>query len=602
MPLDHRGARNGTLSRVGRLRLIAPLAGVVLVALLAPQAAFAGTYSWTLPGDPGTFTGSNPEHKYGTPSWTYELDGAPFTAADFSSGTWSDGMGDSIGNTGTAITMNARQGHSVAISWTNPSGETGSVTSTFANTGGLLCGSALRPPPPVVSAGGTITVTLSGSVGGACSASGTISITVNASAPAVTLASPANGSTINEAQPVFGGTAATGFGNANAVTVHVYGGTSASGTPVENLQAAVTGSSGSYAVTPSPDLGSGTYTAQTEQDDLAGDVGLSSPVTFTLIVTPPTVTLNSLGSAPLHTSTPTFTGTAGTGPANSGTVYIGIFSGTSTTGSPVTFLSGSVGSDGHFSIPASSGLTDGQYTAYAAQGGGGGAGYSSNVTFSIKVHGPALTLQHPSPGASVGRDSLAFSGQAGHVYGDLPTITVYLYRGTRLNHLLGNVHAKANGSSWSVGWPKRLGLGFYTAEAVQSDDAGHTTRTRPHTFLLVPNPKVVGSRLTLNRSGSVSVPVGCAAPAGQTCSGSVLVVTQGSFRSTPGGPFGRLEVLFAFVQIPGGTTEVIRGSAPPGVASTLNSKHQVSVAVTLKLSKSGGGAVNETVGRTLTIT
>jgi hypothetical protein len=43
---------------------------VALVALCAPGAALAGSYSWSQPGD---FTGANSEQKYGQPSWQYNL-------------------------------------------------------------------------------------------------------------------------------------------------------------------------------------------------------------------------------------------------------------------------------------------------------------------------------------------------------------------------------------------------------------------------------------------------------------------------------------------------------------------------------------------------
>ncbi len=51
---------------------------------------------------------------------------------------------------------------------------------------------------------------------------------------------------------------------------------------------------------------------------MLGDADLSSPVTFTIAnPTAPTVTLNSLGSSPLSTSTPTLTGTASTAAGDS---------------------------------------------------------------------------------------------------------------------------------------------------------------------------------------------------------------------------------------------------------------------------------------------
>jgi hypothetical protein len=305
----------------------------------------------------------------------------------------------------------------------------------------------------------------------------------------------------------------------------------------------------------------------------------------------------------LHASTPKFTGTGQTRSIDSNQVVIIIWAGSTTSSTPLRFIAGPIGSDGHFSVQVADALDDGQYTAEAAQQGGGGVGYSSPVTFQIKVHAPALTLAAPAAGASVGRSNLAFAGNAGDAFGDSPTITVYLYRGTRASgRALGKVKVHVSGPTWSSGWPKSLRVGFYTARAVQSDDAGHTTRAGPHTFLLVPTSKTIGSILTLNHSGSVSVPVSCLASSGATCTGSVLVVTQGSFQTTPGGPTGPLEVLFANVQINGGTTQVVHGTAPGSVVSALSHMHSVPVQVTVKLSKSTGGAINVSAARTLKIT
>src|SRR6202022_3012970 len=90
---------------------------------------------------------------------------------------------------------------------------------------------------------------------------------------------------------------------------------------------------------------------------------------------------------------------------------------------------------------------------------------------------------------------------------------------------LGIIHTLANGASWLARWPHKLKFGLYTTKAVQGDDAGHTTTTRSHTFLIVPGPSVIGPAVALDRSGDTSVSVTCVAPAGQVCSGNVLALT-----------------------------------------------------------------------------
>jgi hypothetical protein len=98
--------------------------------------------------------------------------------------------------------------------------------------------------------------------------------------PAVSLATPADGSSIGDATPTFSGGAGTESGDAATVTVNVYAGTSASGTPVQSRSADANGSS--WSVDASPPLALGTYTARAEQTDLAGNRGVSSANTFTV--------------------------------------------------------------------------------------------------------------------------------------------------------------------------------------------------------------------------------------------------------------------------------------------------------------------------------
>ena len=93
--------------------------------------------------------------------------------------------------------------------------------------------------------------------------------------PTVVLESPAPGSTA-DLRPVFAGTA---DGETATVTVKVYEGSSASGTPVQTLSAAHQ-SSNIFSVAASSSLTAGTYTAQAEQATFAGLVGKSAPVTF----------------------------------------------------------------------------------------------------------------------------------------------------------------------------------------------------------------------------------------------------------------------------------------------------------------------------------
>lgn len=181
--------------------------------------------------------------------------------------------------------------------------------------------------------------------------------TSQTAAPAITLQSPGQGALIGGGQPVFSGTAATGFGSADRVTVRVYRGGATTGSPAQTLSA-TRGPQGAYSVNPSSPLPDGQYTAQAEQDDLASppDRGFSAEHTFVVHNAPPTITLGS----------PVF-----------------VYAGSSATGRPVTdfhvMRSGATWS-GHLTHQ----LGPGRYTARATQTDDAGhTGRSAAHTFRI---------------------------------------------------------------------------------------------------------------------------------------------------------------------------------------------------------------------------
>jgi hypothetical protein len=98
-------------------------------------------------------------------------------------------------------------------------------------------------------------------------------------APVVSISTPLDGATAADPAPVLSGTASTGATDSSIVTVTLYAGAQASGTPVQTLSPGVSG--GQWQATPAS-LGLGTYTAQAQQIDAAGNVGLSAPHTFTV--------------------------------------------------------------------------------------------------------------------------------------------------------------------------------------------------------------------------------------------------------------------------------------------------------------------------------
>jgi Big-like domain-containing protein len=578
--------------------LVASLLGVAaLLAALSPASALAGTYGWGLPGD---FGGHNPEQKYGQPSWSYVGAGGSLMTT-FSSNTWSDGQNDSVTAGGGTTTIHAAAGSSASIVWTSPftSNQAVTVTSTGWSGSGLGCilGSVSVPGGTVVVGPGQhLAVAVSAGPLGSCSASGTISIF--ASTPTVTITNPASGAAITNGVPTLSGTASTAFDASGTVSVSVYSGSSASGTPLQTLSGTV-GAGGTFSVTPSA-LANGKYTAVAEQDDPLGSPNTSAPVTFTVANPSSTVSLASPGGGPLTDSTPALTGTAGTRGIDSNHVTVLIYAGAGTDSAPIRRLTGAIGSGGAFSVQVTPALPDGQYTALASQDSSAGIAYSHTVGFRVKVHPPALTLGQPGNGVTLNVVKPTFSGAAGDALGDSGSVSIHLYRGaTATGSPLASERVRANGAHWSIVWPHRLAYGLYTVVAVQTDDAGHTARTQPHTFSVAPTPKLIGARATLTRNGDASVSVGCLAGPGQMCTGTVLIVTQRSYRTTHGGPTGPLEVLFAKVRISGGRSKLVRRSVTDPVLRLLLRHHRVDVVVTVKLSSSVGSPSDAQAHRVL---
>ena len=169
------------------------------------------------------------------------------------------------------------------------------------------------------------------------------------------------------------------------MTVLVYDGSSATGTPAQTLTT-TRAADGSYAVEPGAPLSEGTHTAQAEQRDTALNVGRSAARTFTVTtadITPPAVTLTTPPDGSSGTdATPTFSGAAGTAPGDLPTVTVNVYAGVSPAGEPIQTLttlavaaSWSVGGDS---------LPEGTYTARAEQSdSGGNLGLTSPHVFTI---------------------------------------------------------------------------------------------------------------------------------------------------------------------------------------------------------------------------
>jgi hypothetical protein len=145
----------------------------------------------------------------------------------------------------------------------------------------------------------------------------------------------------------------------------------------------------------------------------------------------PTVTLDVPANGALVTGgQPTFKGSAGDAPTDTGTVTIEVYAGSSTAAVPVEVLQAAVDSGG-YSVVAT-GLADGTYTAVASESdGAGNVGSSAPMTFSVFNGTPTLTLT--APAAPIQTAVPTFTGTARLDPGDTPSVNLVVYPGTSTN-------------------------------------------------------------------------------------------------------------------------------------------------------------------------
>jgi hypothetical protein len=104
---------------------------------------------------------------------------------------------------------------------------------------------------------------------------------------------------------------------------------------------------------------------------------------------------------------------------------------------------------------------------------------------------------------------------------------------------------------------------------------------------------------TFTPAGRATVKVACNEPAGDTCAGTVLVVTRQNFQTVAGGPFGQLVVFFAPVKVDGGSVYSLTSRMLPAVASALRHHSRVPVTIIAALRPNRGKAIRATVREVL---
>ena len=200
----------------------------------------------------------------------------------------------------------------------------------------------------------------------------------------------------------------------------------------------------------------------------------------------PTVTLTTPASgATLDNRRPTFSGAAGTAAGDSATVTLKIYAGDSVSGALRQTLT-TTQAGGTWSVTPTTDLADGTYTVQAEQSDdSGNLGTSNATTFSITsadLTPPAVAVVSPATGSATSDTTPTISGAAGVASGDLPSVTVKIWRGLSPSGApLQTLTATASGGSWATD-ATVLTQSVYTVRAEQSDTSSNIGFSDPQTF------------------------------------------------------------------------------------------------------------------------
>lgn len=306
-----------------------------------------------------------------------------------------------------------------------------------------------------------------------------------ANPPELTLTSPSAGGSLPTDLPSFQGLTSDLL---DPLSVQVYAGAAATGTPLLTIEATL-GPAGEWSATATEALPDGRYTAVAEQSEL-GEVGLSAPVTFTLDTIAPTVTLQA---PPAYTDkqATTLTGQLGQAPGDVQAVTVTIYEGATVSGAVRASEAAAVsGSSWSYTTPD---LPEGAYTIRASQQDeAGNVGYSAAGHLTVDLTPPKVSITPPPELFTVSKPSL--SGQAGTAAGDLPTVTLDVYRSPMQEGEgpLQTVQVNAEGGSWSTGASGlTLANGIYTLIAQQEDRAGNVGNSAAVSFTVHSSAPVV---------------------------------------------------------------------------------------------------------------
>jgi hypothetical protein len=263
----------------------------------------------------------------------------------------------------------------------------GALVQTLATTPALGLGTWAASPESALPPGPYTAIAEQQNVVFETGKSSAVKFTVDIEPPVVSIQPPRTPT--NDATPTLKGGAGLEVDDRPFVGVVIYLGAPAYGDVAVPLhEVAVSAGEWSYRA---PHLPDGTYTAQAVQMDIAGNIGKSAVVEFTIDTGPPDVAISTPEpNAILTLASPTVSGTSGQAPGDHESVTLTIFSGSSPSGIPsqVVELAPSSGTWSTALAP----LANGIYTAVAEQSDDAGNTGRAVATFAIDA-----TLS-PGPG------------------------------------------------------------------------------------------------------------------------------------------------------------------------------------------------------------
>jgi hypothetical protein len=331
-------------------------------------------------------------------------------------------------------------------------------------------------------------------------------IQTDATAPIVTLTSPLNGAATNSATPGLSGTAGVAPGDLATITVKIYNGAGIAGTIAQTLT--TTQSGGSWAVSAAA-LPQGTYTAQAQQTDTAGNTGTSGANTFIIDTTaPPLPTINSAPVSPSNSPNATFTFSD----SEAGVSFLCRVDSLpfSPCSSPTTFAA----------------VTAGAHTfQLRAQDAAGNTTGSASTSWTIDLTAPTVTLSTPANGTLTNQQTPTITGTASTASGDASTVTVSIYNGASVTGSPAQQRtATVTAGAWSTVPSTPLTSGTYTIQAQQTDTAGNTGTSTANTITIDTTAPIVTLTAPANGSATNSQTPALTGTAG-TATGDSTTVT-----------------------------------------------------------------------------